>query len=202
MKNYWTISRKFEQKMNRLQKSKKETFKKRLQNYLIKFKTDSPQITEKYKYFLAGFIEGEGSFYVGLKKNSTSKYGLKVDPAFSVTQNKTGIVHLIAFMVLFQTGRIDFKSGSKNTYVFKIENRQSLVEKVIPFYKSYVLPWTCSTKKHIFNSWVNVINKLNQGVHKTSDGLAYEILPLIFSQKTKGKRKKSLQDYQKIVLFQ
>ena len=105
-------------------------FQKRYQKVLDTFHQVSPEITTKYKFFLAGFMEGEGSFCISLKKQKNS---IRVDPEFNICQHLEGISHLIAYMNLFKTGNISFKIGSRNTFVFKITNRRALKEKFMFF---------------------------------------------------------------------
>jgi hypothetical protein len=43
----------------------------------------------------------------------------------------------------FHTGRVYLKPGSLDVWVFEINDRKSLSEKVIPFFEKYVLPFSC-----------------------------------------------------------
>ena len=52
------------------------------------------------------------------KKLKTAKFGVIVDPEFSVTQHINGICHLYAALSIFKTGRIRHKGGSNATFVF------------------------------------------------------------------------------------
>lgn len=47
-------------------------------------------ITEAKKWFLAGFIEGEGSLVVSIKEHPSAKFGYYVDPEFFIYQHKNG----------------------------------------------------------------------------------------------------------------
>lgn len=174
-------------------------FQKRYQKVLDTFHQVSPEITTKYKFFLAGFIEGEGAFCISIKKQKNS---IRVDPEFNICQHLDGISHLIAYMNLFKTGNISFKIGSRKTFVFKITNRRALKEKFIPYYKKYVLPYTCKQKKYNFKLYLTVLNLLEQKVHLTPKGLALKILPLVYKMNThKGKsRQYSLESLQKKIL--
>nr|YP_009519142.1 hypothetical protein [Caulerpa verticillata]AYC65117.1 hypothetical protein [Caulerpa verticillata] len=164
-------------------------FQTRYQKILDQFDQVSPQITTKYKYFLAGFIEGEGSccIFIKMRKNQS----IRIDPEFNISQHRDGIVHLIACMNLFKTGNICFKTASRNTFVFKITNRTALQEKLIPYYKKYVLPYTCKHKKYSFQLFVSIINLLQQKVHLNPENFALKILPLVYQMNLhKGKSRK------------
>lgn len=163
-------------------------FQKRYQKVLDKFDQASPNINVKYKYFLAGFLEGEGSCCVSIKNQKDS---IKIDPEFNISQHKSGILHLIAFMNLFKTGNICFKSGSLNTFVFKITNRRALKEKFVPYYKQYIWPYACEQKKNNFQLFVTILDLLEQKTHLTPEGLALKLLPLVYKMNTqKGKSRK------------
>lgn len=98
-------------------------------------------------------MEGEGSTNVSAKKLETAAFGVLVDPEFSITQHVDGIVHLHRALLTFNTGRISYKSGSDATMVFRIDNRQNLVEKVIPFYHDYVYEFSCNDKIERFENF-------------------------------------------------
>ena len=86
-----------------------------------------------HKTFLGGFIAGEGGINVSAKKSPNSRFGIIIDPEFSITQHLDGFFFLFGALVLFETGSIHFKKGSSATLVFRIDNRRSLQERVIPF---------------------------------------------------------------------
>lgn len=172
------------------------SFQKRYQKVLDTFHQVSPEITTKYKFFLAGFIEGEGALCISIKKQKNS---IRVDPEFHICQPLDGLIHLIAYMNLFKTGNISFKIGSRNTFVFKITNRRALKEKFIPYYQKFVLPYTCKQKKYNFKLYLTVLNLLEQKVHLTPKGLAFKILPLVYKMHT-HKGKYSLESLQKKIL--
>ncbi len=176
-------------------------FSTRYQKALDEFHQAPPKITKQYKYFLAGFIEGEGSLCVSIKQTGSH---FKADPEFNVAQHETGIVHLIAFMDLFKTGNIYFKSGSEATYVYKITNRQALKEKLIPYYKQYIWPYACESKRSTFQLMVQLLDLFENKVHLTKKGFAYKVLPLAYQMNNaKGKaRKWSLRQLQQKIMAQ
>ena len=45
------------------------------------------RVTEEFKWFLAGVIEGEGSVCISLKQHPTAKYGFYIDPEFFIYQH-------------------------------------------------------------------------------------------------------------------
>lgn len=174
-------------------------FKKRYQKILDQFHQISPQIHTKYKYFLAGFIEGKGSYSISIKNRTKS---IRIDPEFNISQHINGIVHLIACMNLFKTGNICLETGKRNIFVFKITNRRALKEKFVPYYKKYILPYTCEQKKNNFQLFSLVLNLLEQKVHLDPEELALKILPIVYKMNVhKSKAQKwSLESLQTKIL--
>ena len=72
---------------------------------------------ENYRYWLGGFIEGEGSLVVSIFfcKKKIVKHGLILQPEFNVVQHVNGIDILYSFKALFDyKGYLHKKSGSDN----------------------------------------------------------------------------------------
>lgn len=151
------------------------TYKRRIRET---FGLESITIDDKQNYFLAGFIEGEGSVSISLKKNSNATFGIELDPVFNITQHVNGIKHLYLALEKFQTGRIRYKTGSNATLVFVIEPRKSLQEKVCPFYEKYVNPFTCPAKKVRYESFKQMLDLFDQKAHLDKDRLINELLPI------------------------
>ena len=91
-------------------------------------------------------------------------------------------------MQLFKTGNIRFKSGSKATYVYTITNRQALKQKFVPYYKKYVCPYACDTKRHTFELLCQILDLFEQKVHLQSQGLAFRILPLVYQMNSEKRQ--------------
>jgi LAGLIDADG endonuclease len=129
-------------------------------------------------FYLAGFLEGEGSLNIGAKKNNTSRFKVYLDPEFNITQHINGISNLYLAMSIFQTGRIRFKSGSLATFVYTIDNRLNLEEKVIPFYEKYVNRYGCQIKQYRVALFKKVLTLFKEKAHLNLDRMINEILPL------------------------
>lgn len=161
----------------RYSKSKNFTSYRREIEQIFQINTPT-KIPREHLFFLGGFIEAEGSLNVSAKKLSTAKFGILIDPEFSITQHVNGIIHLYNAMYFFQTGRIRHKSGSNATLVFTIDNRQSLKEKVIPFLEKYTFRYSSAQKTKRCISVKNLLELFNQDGHKDLNVLKDEILPL------------------------
>lgn len=137
-----------------------------------------PNITKEHKLYMAGFIGGEGSLNISAKKLKNARFGLMLDPEFSITQHLNSVSDLYLAMCVFQTGRIRYKSGSNATLCFIIDNRQSLEEKVLPFYEKYYFPYGSESKKHKARQFQKLLCAFREKKHLDRKSFAFEILPI------------------------
>ena len=149
--------------------------------------------TEAMRWFMAGFIEGEGSLCVSIKHHPSSRFGYLVDPEFFLYQHESGISLLQMAKEMFGTGRISPKPGNETVLVYSIASRVSLKEKVIPFFEKYMI---YSAKRHVFERFKEIIDAFEKKEHLTREGLA-SIVKKAYAMNpdSKGKeRKRSLQE--------
>ena len=153
-------------------------FTKYLQDLAALFGVSAVQVTEDHKKFLGGFMEGEASINLSLKKLKTAQFGLLLDPEFSITQHVNGFATLYLALSIFRTGRIKHKHGSNATMVFVIDNRQSLENKVVPFYKEYVVPYGSQAKAERLNDFFKILKHFNDNDHKELKKFRDQMLPI------------------------
>ena len=135
-------------------------------------------VTEKEKLFFGGFITGEGSINCSAKKEKRAKFGITLDLEFSVTQHVNGVSLLFLAFRIFQTGSLRYKSGSNATLVYRIDNRDSLNEKVIPFLEQYCTPyWSVSFQKRLA-TFKELLQLLNKKAHLNLFDFSEAMLPL------------------------
>jgi hypothetical protein len=125
---------------------------------------------EAANWFLAGFIEGEGSLCVSIKKHPTCRSGFYVDPGFFLYQHESGRWLLELAKTTFGSGRISPKSGSPQVLVYEISSRRCLYEKVVPFFERYVIPLSC--KAGTFDRFREILELMELGEHLNPAGLA------------------------------
>lgn len=161
------------------QYSKKKDFTKYQLDLMTLFDVPMPKINARTVHYLAGFVEGEGSLNVGAKKNSTGRFKVYIDPEFSITQHINGFANLYLALCYFKTGRIRHKSGSNATFVYTIDNRLSLEQKVVTFYENY-LSSSFGTPVKKRRVWVfkKLLELFNEKAHLDLERMLYEVLPL------------------------
>ena len=146
------------------------------------------QITENFKWFLAGLIEGEGSLCISLKKHPSAKFGFYIDPEFFIYQHKSARELLDRAKTFFGTGRIVPKPGNEDVLVFIIASRRSIIEKVIPFYEKY-MRYGSEIKWKNFLMFREATLALENKAHSTLEG-ALRLVDLAYSINHAGKQRK------------
>jgi LAGLIDADG DNA endonuclease family protein len=104
--------------------------------------------SEAANWFLAGFIEGEGSLTVSVKRHPACRSGFYVDPDFFLYQHESGRRILELARAIFESGRISPKPGNTSVLVYEVSSRSVIREKVIPFFERYVVPFSCK-RRHL-----------------------------------------------------
>lgn len=159
---------------------------------------------ENYKFWLGGFIEGEGSLVVSLVKNDKVTHGLVLQPEFNVVQHESGINILNSFKVLFEgKGSVHKKSGSEDVWVYSLKGTQNLKTLILPFFKEYVMTYSSKYKGEVFEKFSFIIYILSDNKNKSfsKEELIY-LIELVYSNnpETKGKsRKRTLEETLNIV---
>jgi len=150
-------------------------------------------ITEEFKWFLAGLIEGEGSICISLKQHPTAKFGYYIDPEFFIYQHKSARELLEQAKSFFGTGCIVAKPGNEDVLVYKIFSRRSIIEKVVPFYEKY-MRYGSEIKRRNFLMFKEAVLALENKAHKTLEG-TLRLVDLAYSTNHAGKqRKRAKQD--------
>lgn len=139
----------------------------------------------KLNAYVTGFVDGEGSFNVSVKKQSTARFGWVIDPSFTVTQQAENGEVLELIKTALTCGRIIPKPGQPNLLVFVVDNRRQLAEKVVPFFDKHQL----LIKRKDFEAFRAIVAKLENKEHSTKEGLTELIRMATSIHHSKGKRK-------------
>jgi hypothetical protein len=141
---------------------------------------------ELASWFLAGFIEGEGSVCVCVKAHPTARFGFIVQPEFYVYQHRLRRELLEMVQEYFGVGRIDPKQGNPDVFVYSVKSRKAILERVIPFLESHS---DYSARRNDYQTFAAVARLLEAGFHKTPWGLAH-IVELAYSMNMGGKQRR------------
>ena len=117
-------------------------------------------------YFLAGFVEGEGSFNVSLRKKPDYKVGWQVVMSFNVSQKDPTILRILKDTLscgIIKVRKLD------NLHSYDVTNPKDLIEKVIPYFKRY--PVLSDSKIKNFAIFCKIANLMEKGRHRDINGL-------------------------------
>jgi len=117
-------------------------------------------------YWIAGFVDGEGTFYVGINKQPSMTIGYQVLPEFRVVQHKKDIKLLYALKEFFNCGVVRINHDDR--YEVRIRNIEQLINIVNPFFDKYQLN---TQKRFDFLKFKKIINLIDKNEHLTKDGL-------------------------------
>ncbi|UCG35542.1 MAG: LAGLIDADG family homing endonuclease [Candidatus Omnitrophota bacterium] len=143
--------------------------------------------------YIAGFVDGEGSFSITVQRSKNVRLGIQIIPEFHACQHSNRTETLEFIKEHLRCGYLKpnhRKNPNDLTWVFVVRDLKNLQEKVIPFFMDYPL----IAKRQDFGKFRNIVNMMDKKLHLTKNGLA-EILKIAFSMNSSGKyRKLSLKE--------
>ena len=141
-------------------------------------------------HYVAGFVDGEGSFHVAVQRNPSTRWKWQVIPEFHVSQND-GNQHVLALVrTVLGCGYLkpNHRNSPDRTYVLVVRDRNDLVTKVVPFFRTYKLR---TTKRADFERFALIVDMMKAGRHLELDGLK-EILRIAFDMNQGGARRRMM----------
>ena len=150
---------------------------------------DNQQVSQKISdEYLAGFVEGEGCFYVGFSKREDLPLGWQIITEFRLSQNPGGKNILEFFRKKLNCGIIKRnhpKNPKDQTWVLVVRNRDDLKNKIIPFFQKHPLH---SQKWQEFLVFSRVLKLIEKRRHLTKEGFK-RVVRLVFSLPRKTKKR-------------
>jgi len=146
-------------------------------------------INDNHKFWLGGFVEGEGSLIISVVKSNKTTHGILLQPEFNITQHVKGIDILKSFKLLFNNkGQIHKKSGSDNVWVYSLKGIKNINNYIIPFFLNYVVKYSCKYKNEEFNKYIYILSKL-QEKSKLKKEEYINLIKLVYNLNPNGKGK-------------
>ena len=117
--------------------------------------------------WMAGFVSGEGCFFIHTSKSKTHKLGISVALNFFVVQNIRDSYLLANFSQIFGCGSVNIveKSGIVS---FSVRNLSDITDKIIPFFEEYNIQ---GVKAKDFNDFKEASILMKSKLHLTKEGL-------------------------------
>ena len=155
--------------------------------------------TENYRFWLGGFVEGEGTLVISITKSAKTTNGVILQPEFNVAQHENGLNILYSFKALFNNqGSVHRKSGSDKVWVYSLKGIQNVKELVLPFYASYVLLYSSKYRSDFYTNFSHIVNTLYENRKTTMDKeVLKDMVRVAYTLNPDGKgkqRKRSLEE--------
>jgi hypothetical protein len=119
---------------------------------------------ERLDPYIAGYVDGEGTFHVALQRNPTCRLGWQLVPEFHVSQapERRQVLDLIQERLQCGYIRENHRGSRDTTLVFVVRRRTHLLERVIPFFEAQPL---LSTKQEEFLCFARLVRAMAEGKH-------------------------------------
>ena len=115
------------------------------------------QISVDVGNYISGFVDGEGSFNISLRRRDDHRLKWDVDPSFNVSQKDRVI--LAWHKKVFGCGTL--RSRPDGVVYYEVRNLGMLAERVIPFFERF--QFRSATKKRNFAIFKRIISILRTG---------------------------------------
>ena len=124
---------------------------------------------ERLDSYIAGFVDGEGSFHVAIQKNPCTTVGWQLVPEFRVSQDvsRAQILDLIRTRLDCGSIRENHRDSNDHTMVFVVRRRRDLLGKVIPFFERNPL---LSCKHQEVVTFADIVRRMEGGEHLEAGG--------------------------------
>jgi len=123
-------------------------------------------------YWVAGFVTGEGCFFIETSKSKTHKLGISVALNFIITQNIRDSYLMESFTQIFGCGSL-YIVEKTGIIRFSVKNFSDITAKIIPFFEVYNIQ---GVKAEDFNDFKEASILMRSKLHLTKEGLDKIIL--------------------------
>jgi len=117
-------------------------------------------------YWVSGFVDGEGTFYVGINRNDTMKVKFQVLPEFRIVQHERDIKLLYALKKYFGVGVVRVNHDTR--YELRVRSLEHINKFIIPHFDKYQL---LTQKKFDFIKFKEIIKLMNENKHLSPEGV-------------------------------
>jgi hypothetical protein len=143
---------------------------------------DVAAVPEPIGNYLAGFVDGEGSFNVSFRPRSDYVFPWKVSLCFNVSQRERAILEILRTHV----GCGTMRQRADGVWYFEVNTLEDLIQKVIPFFERF--GFLSAKKQRDFAKFVQLAGLLSHGRHLTREGVI-EVLRIRLEMNDGGKRR-------------
>lgn len=147
--------------------------------------------------YIAGFVDGEGTFHVAFQRAPWTRFGWQIIPEFRVNQHDASRNVLEAMQQQLGCGHLKMnhaRSADDRTVVLAVRDRNDLLTKVIPFFERYPLH---TAKRNDFRTFADIVHMMVRGEHLMPSGFR-RIVRAAFTMNAHG----SLRKYTPVMILQ
>ena len=127
---------------------------------------NSSQVPDSIGYYVAGFVDGQGSFNLSFRRRKDYKLPWTVSLCLNVSQKDKVILTLIKRHL--QCGTIRYKGD--DVWMFEVSNLGSIRSNIIPFFDRF--GFLSAKKKRDFVIFKSMAEQIAAGDHLNQEGIA------------------------------
>ena len=142
------------------------------------------KVEPRFGWYMAGFVDGEGSFNVSFRPRKDYPVPWKVSLCMNISQRDRVILAL--FKKHLECGTM--RQRKDGVWYYEVNNLKSIQENVIPFFNRF--GFLSAKKKRDFSKFKEIANLMREGRHLQPEGIK-EILTIRSQMNDGGKRKYS-----------
>lgn len=132
--------------------------------------------------YLAGFVDGEGSFNVSFRPRNDYVFPWKVSLCFNVSQRDPVVLKILQR----QLGCGTMRQRADGVWYFEVNTLGDLIQNVIPFFERF--GFLSAKKQRDFAKFVQLASLLSSKRHLTLEGVT-EVLQIRLEMNDGGKRR-------------
>lgn len=117
--------------------------------------------------WMAGFVSGDGSFYLTIRKSDELKVGYRAEIGFQITQHYRDQVFMESFIPYFNCGKLK-KDARHLVLYFTVSNFTHLIEIIIPFFQEHKIQ---GVKFLDYKDWYKAADIIKTKAHLTTEGI-------------------------------
>jgi hypothetical protein len=140
------------------------------------------RVPNEIGWYLAGFVDGEGSFNVSFRPREDYGFPWKISLCFNVSQRDPVVLSLMKRHMECGTMR----QRADGVWYYEVNNFKAIVENVIPFFSRF--HFLSAKKKRDFAKFIQLAKLIRDGKHLTEEGVR-EVLSIRREMNDGGKRR-------------
>lgn len=118
-------------------------------------------------YFISGFVDAEGSFYLGMSKDSKRSSGWSLIPGFAIKLHSKDLSLLTQIQSFFGVGAITL-DNKRNIAQYRVSSISDLINNIFPHFDKYPL---LTQKRGDYILFKSIIDLMRKKEHLTYEGL-------------------------------